>query len=298
MKIAVTGGTGFVGHHLVNKLLSAGHEVTVVTRRVPARDRFVSEVVYHVGSVDDTEALKSAFKSIFAVYHLVGIIAETKTNSFDKTVSQGTANVVQACHESSVARLIYLSAMGTSINAPTRYHRTKYLAEQAVIDSGLDFVIYRPSIIYGPGDGFVSLLTRMIKMYPVTPVIGSGKFMLQPVYIDDLVQAMAAALTNDRVLSQIIEIGGPEKLEYIEILNIIKRVLGKRRVNFHIPIAVMYAVASALEKILTPAPITRDQLKMMEMGNTGDITRMKELLSIEPIELEKGLRKYLRYPNG
>ncbi len=298
MKIAVAGGTGFIGRHLVDRLLAQEHSVVVVVRNNPGEGLFHSGVETVQTSVGDASRLAAAFGGADVVYHLVGIIAETKTNSFEQTVVEGTRNVVAACRKAGVKKIIYLSAMGTSEQAVTMYHRTKYHAEQIVISSQIDHIIYRPSVVYGLGDGFVSLLKRIIEKSYFTPVIGDGKYRLQPVYIDDLVSAMVQGLTVADASGQIIEIGGPEKLEYLEILDIIKRVLGRTRVNFHIPLRVMRPMAGLMEKILRPAPITVDQLKMMEMGNTGDIDRMKELFSINPTSFEDGLRKYLRWENG
>lgn len=294
MRVAVTGGTGFVGRNLVGRLVAEGHDVTILTHRGSAEGIFDAQPRLVRGSISDIASLKAAFEGNQAVYHLVGIIAETKTQTFEKTVVEGTTNVVEACRQSGVNRLIYLSAMGTGENVPSKYHQTKYLAEQTVRASGIDYVIYRPSVIYGLGDGFVSMLTNMVTSLPITPVVGKGKYKLQPVYIDDVVFALAQGLTNERALNQTIEIGGPDQLEYVQILSIIKKVLNKSRLNFHIPVWVMKAAASVLEKILRPAPITRDQLIMMEMGNIGDISKMKELFLIDPIEFEQGLRKYLR----
>ncbi|UCG62675.1 MAG: complex I NDUFA9 subunit family protein [Candidatus Zixiibacteriota bacterium] len=294
MKVAVTGGTGFVGRNLVNRLVAEDHQVTVLTHSDTGEGLFAGPVRTVAGSVDDALSLEAAFGGADVVYHLVGIIAETKHKTFERTVVVGTTNVVEACRRAGIEKLLYLSAMGTSHNARTEYHRTKYLAEQAVIKSGMEYVIYRPSVIYGLDDGFVSLLVRLITKSPITPVIGNGHYRLQPVYIDDVVSAMVQALTVQQANERIIEIGGPEKLEYLEILHIIKRVLGKKRVNFHIPMWVMRAVASVMEKLMKPAPITRDQLKMMATGNTGDITLMKQLFAIDPVPFEKGLRKYLR----
>lgn len=294
MNVAVTGGTGFVGRNLVDRLGAEEHNVTVLTHQASGKGVLSDKVRFVPGSIDEVESLRAAFDGADAVYHLVGIIAETKTKTFEKTVVKGTANVVEACQKSGVKKLIYLSAMGTSADAPSRYHRTKYLAEQAVAASGLEYVIYRPSVIYGAGDGFVSMLVKMITSAPMTPVVGNGKYKLQPVYIDDVISAMVQGLTSDRAANQIVELGGPDELEYLEILSIIKKVLGKSRMNFHIPLWVMKKVASVLEKLIKPAPITRDQLAMMEMGNTGDISRMKEFFSIDPVPFEKGLRRYLR----
>ena len=294
MKTAVTGGTGFVGRNLVDRLVAEGHSVTVLTHRETGAESHSRAVRFMSGSVDEIASLKAAFENTDAVYHLVGIIAETETKTFLKTVVAGTANVVEAARQSGVRKLLYLSAMGTSENAPSKYHRTKYLAEQTVAGSGIDYVIYRPSVIYGLDDGFVSMLAGMITSSPITPVVGSGRYKLQPVYIDDVISAMVQGLTDERVVNQIIELGGPDELEYLEIIGIIKKVLDRSTMNFHIPMWVMRMIASVLEKIASPAPITRDQLVMMEMGNTGDVSRMKKLFSIDPVPFEKGLRKYLR----
>ena len=283
-----------MGRNLVSRLMKGGYPVTILTHKTPPIESKEGGVSYTEGSVGDLDALRRTFDGAAAVFHLVGIIAETKSKTFETTVVEGTKNVVEACRKSGVAKIIYLSAMGTSVDAPTVYHRTKYAAEQAVALSGIEYVILRPSVIYGPGDGFVSLLTRMIKASPITPVIGDGRYRLQPVYIDDVVSAMIKSLTLASASGRIIELGGPEKLEYLEILNIIRSVLNKRQVNFHIPVWVMKPIAFFLEKIARPAPITRDQLIMMEMGNTGDISQMIELFSINPVKMEDGLRKYLR----
>lgn len=298
MKVAVTGGTGFVGSHLVDRLVAEGHQVTVVVHERPGESYSRDDVTETTGSVDDPASLEKALREADAVYHLVGIIAETRTKTFERTVVGGTLNVVAACQRAGVRRLIYLSAIGADENAATKYHRTKYNAEQLVISSGIDYVILRPSVVYGLGDGFVSLLKRLIDRFYFTPVIGSGRYLLQPVYIDDLVSALVQSLTLAEASGEIIEIGGPEKLQYLEILNIIKRVTGKARVNFHVPMGVMKPVAYLLESSFKPAPITVDQLTMMEMGNTGDISKMKAIFSIHPVKFEDGLRKYLRWENG
>lgn len=294
MKIAVTGGFGFVGHHLINRLSKDNHDITIVAHKT--RDSSLLEKPVHVthGSVNDVDSLKSSFSGVEAVYHLVGIIAETKTKSFDKTVMEGTKNVIRAAKETSVRKIIYLSALGTSENAISKYHQTKYQAEQSVINSGIPYVIFRPSIIYGKGDGFVSMLTRMMKLSPFLPVIGGGRYKMQPVYIDDLTDVMAQAVALHDAENKIFDIGGPEKLEYLQILHILTQVCGKKRLNLFLPKAFMLFIASVLEKIIKPAPITKDQILMMDIGNTGDISLMKKIFHIDPIRFEDGLRKYMR----
>lgn len=294
MKIAVTGAFGFVGHHLVNSLLKENYSVTVVSHTNKDISRFESSVILKSAAVDDIDSLSEAFRGIDIIFHLVGIIAETRSKTFDKTVTLGTKNIVQAADKNKVKKIIYLSALGTGKNAKSKYHQSKFKAEQFVINSNLQYVIFRPSIIYGKGDGFVSMLTQMMKFSPFLPVIGNGRYQMQPLYVDDLTAIMANAVTLESAENKIFEIGGPQKLEYLEILCILKSVVKKKRMNFFLPKWLMIFTASVLEKIIKPAPITRDQILMMESGNTCDITEMKNLFSIEPISFENGLKKYMR----
>ncbi len=291
MRIAVTGGSGFVGRHLVNRLLKENHEITVLTNRKPAPNFFGKKVRAVSGSVHNLSELLPSFQRNQVVFHLVGIIAETRTNTFEKTVAEGTKNVVEACRETGVKRIIYLSALGTSKNAQTAYHRTKFLAEQSVISSGLEWVIFRASIIYGKDDGFLTIMSKIIRMLPFVPIFGDGKYQLQPIHIDDVTEAMAQAAENPNADEQIIDLGGPEQLEYLQVMNYIKRSMGKKRLNFHIPFGVIKPVATLMELFLKPAPLTKDQLTMLKMGNTGNISKMKALFGIEPIRFEDGLNE-------
>jgi len=293
VNIAVTGATGFVGRHTVRALVRAGHRVTAVVRHQTAELPFDKAVMTAAGNVDDPKGLTAAFAEVDCVVHLVGIIAETRKLTFEKTVVRGTANVVDACRQARVGRLVYLSAMGTGAEAPSRYHQSKYAAEQAVVQSGLEYVILRPSVIFGPGDGFVSMLENMIRRSPVTPVIGDGRYRLQPIHIDDVTAAIVRSCEMVEAVGETIDLGGPEKLEYIEILNILKSVLNKRRRNLFLPVWLMRFGAGLMETVIKPAPLTRDQLTMMQMGNTGDNGRMKKLFGIEPISLKEGLQAYM-----
>jgi len=291
VKIAVTGGTGFVGRNLVSRLLKDNHEITVLSNRRSAQDFFGDKVRVVSGSVHNLTDILPAFQGSQVVYHLVGIIAETRKNTFEKTVAEGTKNVVAACREAGVTKVIYLSSLGTSAEARSAYHKTKYRAEQSVINNGLEWVILRPSIIYGKSDGFLTIMSKIIRGLPFVPIFGDGKYKLQAIHIDDLTEALAQAALNSKAVGQIIDLGGPEQLEYVQVINYLKKALGKKRLNFHIPFGVIRPVAGLMELFLKPAPLTRDQLTMLKMGNTCDISKMKELFGIEPIRFEDGLRK-------
>ena len=293
MRVAVTGATGFVGRHLVNRLLEDSHDVTVVINRRSGRDLFSDRVKYVRVSVHNPNELEAAFCDCQVVFHLVGIIAETRTNTFEKTVEQGTKNVILACQQNRIETIVYLSAKGTSEDAESKYFKTKWAAEQIVKNSGLNWTIFRPSIIYGRDDDFLALMSKIIKLSPFVPIFGDGRYKLQPVYIGDLVNAMAQSINNRESHRETIEIGGAEPLEYVEIIDSIKKALNKRRMNLFIPMAVIKPVAVLLEKILKPAPLTTDQLVMLEKGSVCDLSKMKRLFEIEPVRFEDGLKKVL-----
>lgn len=294
MKIALTGASGFIGRNIVKRLLQDKHHLTLLTHRAQTANSDNRQIKTVSGGIDDIQALKKAFEGADIIIHLVGIIVETRKNSFEKTVIEGTKNVVAAAKQVGNPKIIYISALGTSANATTKYHQSKYEAEQAIINSGLEYIIFRPSLVYGEGDGFVSMLSGQIKQLPFTPVIGHGRYLFQPIYIDDLAEAVNASLTKENCIGKIIDLAGDERLEYLQILTHIKQALGKKRMNFHIPLPVMKIIARLLEMFLKPAPVTVDQMTMLEMGNVGDNRFMKKELNIEPVKFFEGLEKYLR----
>lgn len=294
MIIAVTGASGFVGRYLATALFGEQHNLRLLhhTRPTPITEN--KNITSLCGDIDNVDFLINAFENVEVVYHLVGIIAETRQLTFEKTVARGTENVILASRKCGVKKIIYLSALGTGPEAASKYHRTKWRAEEAVRNSGLDYLIFRPSVIFGKGDGFVSMLSRMIRLMPITPIVGRGEFLLQPIFIDDLISVMIESLHNSGALNKTIEIGGAEQLKYREIIGIIKRVLQKRRGTIYLPMWFMKINAWILEKIMKPAPLTTDQLKMMRAGNICDNEQMKEIFGIEPITFENGLNRYLR----
>ena len=293
MKIAVTGAFGFIGQNLVAELSRRGYSLRLLSHRKRPMTETGRSVEVVEANVHDSDSLSKAFKNIDMVFHLVGIIAETRQLTFDKTVVAGTYNVVSACREQGVKRLIYLSAAGTSPDSRSRYFQSKWKAEEAVKGSGLDYTIFRPSVVFGEGDGFVTMLVKMIKRFPLVPIIGSGRSALQPVYIGDLVKVMADSLENKRAVKRIFEIGGPEVLEYRQIITILKRVLNKKRGSLYLPLGLMKMNAFVLEKIMKPAPITRDQLIMLEAGNKADNGILMDAFDIALTSFEDGIRKYM-----
>ncbi len=293
MKIGVTGGSGFIGSHLVENLAKSDNKIRVLTHQVTKVSVESNKIDLCQGNIEDFESLKIFCRDLDVVIHLVGIIAETRSKTFKKTVTEGTSLLVKACLESDVKKIIYISALGATGDSESKYFQSKYIAEQAIINSGIDYFILRPSVIYGRGDGFVNLLIGLLKIPLITPVIGTGRYLMQPVYIDDLITSISKSIYMNDIKNIIIDIAGPEKLEYLQILDILKKRLKKRRINFHLPISLMKFFAVLLEKVIKPAPFTKDQLIMMEMGSCGNIIKMMELYLINPIKFSNGIKKYL-----
>jgi NADH dehydrogenase len=295
LRISVLGGGGFIGGVLVLNLIHMGYRLNLLTHRT--NPDFISpggQITTTRGSIDDESSLMKCFQEADIVYHLVGIIAETGTKTFQKTVADGTRRVVSAAKKAGIKKIVFLSALGTTEEADSEYLRTKWEAEQYIINSGIDYTIFRPSIVYGPGDQFINKIAGMIRVTPLLPVIGDGLYKLQPVYVEELCGIMTMSAEQDSTSGKIYEIGGPEQLTYLEILDIIKRVMARKRAAIHIPLWFVNMGACLMEKMMNPAPLTRDQLKMMAAGSTCNQKVAEKEFGIKFSPLEMQLIKYLR----
>ncbi len=294
-KAAVLGAGGFIGGYLTLNLTHLGFRLNLLSHKTDPG--FISprgQIETFRGSIEDEDSLAQCFDGCDTVFHLVGIIAETRTKTFQKTVIEGTARLVAAAKKTGVKKIIYLSALGTSAVAESDYHKAKWEAERQIIDSGLDYTIFRPSIVYGVGDQFINKIAGIIRMMPVVPVLGDGLYKLQPVYVEELTTLMALSAVKDYTSRKIYEIGGPEQLTYLEVLNIIKRTMSRKRASLHIPLFLARMAAYLMEMVLKPAPLTRDQLKMIAAGSTCDHMIAENEFGVKFSSLEIQLQKYMR----
>ncbi len=295
MSVLITGGSGFVGTNLARHLLEGGFEVVVFSRH-PERNPRLGGTRCRIkkGSVTDIDSLCSAMdEDVEAVVHLVGILVETRGCTFEDIHVQGTRNVIEACKRRGISRLIHISALGTRRDARSRYHQTKWEAEEAIRASGIDYTIFRPSVIFGREDKFTNLFATAIRLSPFVMVPGNGKNRMQPVFVKDLVKAIHISIKKDDTRNKTYEVGGPDKYTFDEIIDCIARVLGRRRIKFHVPMPFMRVGAMVAEALLPVPPITRDQLLMLEEDNTTDESTLKEVFGIEPVSFEDGMRTYL-----
>lgn len=295
MKIFLTGGTGFVGREVVRQLCGAGHRVRCLVRDIDrARRLLPSMVELHPGDLMDPSSLQSGSAECQGVIHLVGIIIEKGRSTFERIHVQGTTDLLNSATGAGIHRFLHMSALGSRPNATSRYHQTKYQAEQAVIQSGMDWTIFRPSVIFGPTDQFVNLVARMIQAAPVIPVIGGGESRIQPVSVRNVAACFALAIGNPSSYRKIYELGGPQRLTYNQVYQIISEVLDKKKKAVHIPIPLVKPGALLSEWLLPKPPITREQLIMLQEDNICDSTDAVHDFGLELLSFEDGIREFLK----
>ena len=295
MRIFVTGGTGFVGREVVRQLCGAGHKVGCLVRDVErAKGLLPAAVVLHPGDLTEPSGLQAGLKEYEAVVHLVGIIVEKGRSTFERIHAQGTADLVRAVTEAGIRRFVHMSALGSRPNAVSRYHQTKYQAEKAVIQSGLDWTIFRPSVIFGPGDQFVNLLARIIRLAPVIPIVGQGTSRLQPISVRNVASCFALAIGNPLSYRKAYDLGGPQALTYNQIGQIIADVLEKKKKAVHIPVPLVKPVALISEWFLPNPPITQEQLIMLQEDNVCDPTDAVHDFDLALQCFEEGIREFLK----
>lgn len=301
MRVFLTGATGFVGKGILERLVAEGHEAVCLVRpgseeKWRRQHGAASRIEAATGDLFDPDSLYQAMEGCEAVIHLVGIIREQKKKgiTFPRIHVEGTKNVLEVAKSRGVGRFVHMSALGARQNATSAYHQSKYEAEQLVRQCGIPAVIFRPSVIFGPGDEFVNMLADLVRM-PITPVIGDGSYLLQPVARDTVADVFVKALTLDAAVGIIFETGGPEPISYGGILDAIGEALGKRKVRkAHIPLGLMRPVIHAMEGFAF-FPITRTQLIMLLEGNAcSDTETLYQTFGSKKIPFDEGIRAYLR----
>lgn len=285
MKVFVTGGTGFVGREVVRQLLAAGHEPVCLVR--PGSENKLPEVrglTIRFGDVTKPASLDGALQDCRAVIHLVGIIREFADRgiTFDRLHRQGTANMAAAAEAQQVERFVHMSSNGVKENASTEYYRSKWQAEQILRGSGLQWTIFRPSVIFGAEDDFCNKLAEMIRRLPVVPVLGNGRYRLAPVAVEDVAAGFVAALQEPASVGRAYHVCGRDSFTFNELLDQIGRALGRTRVSkAHHPLFLVKPLVASLQ-FLPSFPLTSEQLTMLAAGNVCDPKPWMEDFGIEP----------------
>lgn len=278
--ICVVGGSGFVGHHLVAHLVSRGYRVVVPARRREwAKDLTVMPSVEVVqANVHDVEVMKALLEGVDAVINLVGLLHETAASGHDiQRQERGSFHyahvelprkIVQACLAARVPRLVHMSALGADAASPSAYQRSKAAGEAVVREAGerLRFTIFRPSVIYGPGDSFLTLFSKLLRFSPMVPLAGGGA-RFQPVYVGDVVRAFADALDMPASEGQTYSLCGPKVYTLAELVRLTARQMGMRRWILPLGTTASYWFARMMELKPGRKIMTRDNHYAMLKDN-------------------------------
>ncbi len=293
-RVAVTGATGFLGRHVVCALVKRGLPVRAVIRR-RGRENVLGNggVEVRYADVLALDSWKEALDGVDALVHLVAIIREAGPATFEAVNHAGTAQVVVAAQEAGVERIVHVSAIGARDDPQYPYLQSKWLGEQVVTGSGIPYTVLRGSILFGEGDEFINTLAGVVRASPLIPVAGDGRTRFQPLHIKDMARCIVEALKRDDLKGQSIEVGGPEHMTYDEIIGAIARTIGRRRGKGHVPLPVMRALVSVMEKTLPHPPATRQQLGMLAFDNIGEMDTVERVFGFTPRPL-RGNIEYIR----
>ena len=268
-RIAITGGTGFVGRHLAVRLTEGGQQVVLVARGVDRRVVLASEPGNTLvrASVTDVEALAAAFRGCDAVVHCAGINREVGTQTYEAIHVEGTRAVVTAARSAGVGRLVMLSFLRARPDGPSAYHRSKWAAEQIVRDSGLTYSILKAGVIHGRGDHMLDHLSRAFHSLPVFGLVGLHEQPVRPVAVDDVARLLeAAALGDPRLADRTIAVLGPEELTLEAAVRRVAAATGRHPLFIRLPVAAHRLLASLLEMVMTIPLIARAQVEILAEG--------------------------------
>ena len=293
MTVLVTGATGFVGPHVVHALRAREAPVRALVRdrrRAARLTAWGAELVE--GDVTDAASLRAACAGVDTVVHLVAIIKGSRPD-FERIMAQGTRDLVAAAADAGVRRFVLASALGLDERTKDAvpYYAAKWEMERAVRESGLEHVIFRPSFVFGKDGGVLPTFVRLARFAPVTPIVGPGTQRLQPIWVEDVAEYYSRSLELPEAAGRTFEIGGPDAPTWNEFWDHLKRVLGSRRPSVHVPFAAM-RVQAALTERLPGAPVTRDQLTMLALGdNVVTTSDAVETFRLPLVPLDEQLRR-------
>ena len=298
--VTVFGGSGFIGRYLVRALAQQRDLVRVAVRR-PENALFlkpmgeVGQITPVLGNIRDDRSVAAAVEGADAVVNLVGILYPWGKQSFAAVHHEGALRVAAAAKRAGVKRLVQMSALGADPRSAAEYARTKALGEDAVSANFPGATIIRPSVVFGPEDAFFNRFASMAMLSPILPIVGrppnGPRF--QPVYVGDVAAAIARALDDPATAGKTYELGGPMVYTLADILGLVLKWTGRRRLVAWVPTGLVNLQAAVLEKLPVP-PLTRDQVKLLQVDNvvTGTTPTLTDL-GIQPTPADAVVPAYL-----
>jgi uncharacterized protein YbjT (DUF2867 family) len=291
--VTVFGGTGFLGRRIVRHLHASGFAVRIATRhpdpaRLPASGNG-SDIVSLHADVNDDGLVATAVSGAWAVVNAVSLYVERGKDTFQSVHVRAAERVAELSRRAGVGRLVHISGIGSDARSTSPYVRSRGEGEAAVLDAFPSATVIRPSVMFGPGDAFVTPLLTMIRQMPVFPMFGAGTTRLQPVYVEDVAEAITRIL-RPPTAHQLYELVGPNIYTYEELLRTLAAAVGRRPLFLPFPFA-LWHVVGYLSEFLPNPPITRNQVELMAMDNVAESARAGfDALRIAPQPIENILQ--------
>jgi uncharacterized protein YbjT (DUF2867 family) len=307
--VTVFGGSGFLGTQVVRALAKKGLRIRVAVRR-PGRG-YKLRMLGDVGQIEVVQAnirapatVARALAGAEACVNLVGVLYENGRQKFQSVHAMGAHNIAEVAAAAGIRRMVHVSAIGADPDSPSKYGRTKAMGEAAVRELVPTAAIVRPSIVFGPGDGFFNMFAQLASLSPVLPLIGGGETTFQPVFVGDVGAAVTACVLDPATEGRTFELGGPATYSFKQLLELVCKETGRAPTLLPLPFALARLIGMGGDVIagLTPFPplLTSDQVELLRIDNVvaAGAPGLAEL-GVQPTALEPILPTYLfRYRRG
>ena len=302
MKIFITGGTGFVGSVVTEKIKSSGASVTLLERN-KKKISHLKELGFEVfeGTLEEKDAVNGFLSAnkFDAVINLIGIIRSIPGFSFQKVHVDYVSTLLDLAKENGIERFIHMSALGAAEDSDSEYFSTKYEGESLVRDSGLKWTVFRPSLIFGNHAGFFDDLIGLVKTKAFVPIIGTGETKFAPIDVFSVAKGYNNSLYNEKTINKVFQLCGPDTYTFEEMIDLIMEISPPKKLKIHAPSFIAEKSLNFIEKLSSSlsknAPITSDQIRMLKYDNIceGDIVGQDELLGLKRTHLKDWLNEYL-----
>jgi uncharacterized protein YbjT (DUF2867 family) len=296
--ILITGATGYIGRHLVARLVAQGERPRCLVRDISRAKRILpaDKVELVEGATTSPDSLGAAVQGVDTIVHAAFLTADRKQstgNEYEKTNVQGTASLIKVAKKAGVKRIIEIGGLGTKPDKPGSYMQGRYLAEKMLKESGLDWTIIQPSVLFGKNAPFIKGLVDLIRTSPVVPLIGGGKTMFQPIYVEDVVTVLIKVLEDPTgTTNRTYTIGGPVYYSFTQIIDVLLKTMHKQRIKVPAPTTLVGVGAAVMEAILPKPPITKAAMTLFSFDNITDLKSVQRDFGFTPMSFTTYMKEH------
>jgi uncharacterized protein YbjT (DUF2867 family) len=296
--ILITGATGYIGRHLVSRLVAQGERPRCLVRDINRAKRLLpaDKVELVQGATTSPASLDAAVQGVDTIVHAAFLTADRKQsagNEYEKTNVQGTANLIKAAKKAGIKRIIEIGGLGTRPDKSGSYMQGRYLAEKMLKESGLDWTIIQPSVLFGKNAPFIKGLADLIRTSPVVPLIGGGKIMFQPIYVEDVVTVIIKVLQDPAsTTNKTYTIGGPAYYSFTQVIDVLLKTMHKQRIKAPAPTPLVGLGAALMEAVLPKPPLTKAAMTLFSFDNTTDLKSVERDFGFTPMSFTTYMKEH------